>query len=186
MTNGKAVSVKKTSEYSYAYATGRVRALENSLMNEISMFRLFEAKTLDAFSKVLSDSGYKINDSIEKSINNDLISDYKIISSIMPDKIFIDSLLLENDYNNLKVILKLLVPDKEYEELNESEYDEIDEYSNLSKEDDISNIINLQNMKLMLFLKQSLRLSLISKTSISLKLSKNLLLHIRKMVIRQL
>ncbi|MHB8963813.1 MAG: V-type ATPase subunit [Saccharofermentanales bacterium] len=95
----------------YAYITGRVRALENSLLSRAAVSRLFEAEDADDIAKVLTDSGYTITDSIENAVRKDLVENYSLLSALIPNKEYIDALLLANDYHNLKVILKGFIPD---------------------------------------------------------------------------
>lgn len=95
----------------YAYVTGRVRSLEAGLLSKTAVSHLFEAEDADDIAKVLTDSGYTISDSIENTVRKDLVESYHLLSGLIPDKEYIDALLLANDYHNLKVILKSFIPD---------------------------------------------------------------------------
>lgn len=95
----------------YAYVTGRVRSLEAGLLSKAAVSHLFEAEDADDIAKVLTDSGYTISDSIENTVRKDLVESYHLLSGLIPDKEYIDALLLANDYHNLKVILKSFIPD---------------------------------------------------------------------------
>jgi len=99
----------KTNPYDYAYATGRVRALETKLMTQAQTSRLFESKTIDDATRVLLDSGYIITDSIEACVQNNLIESYDVMSSIIPNPEYLDALLLLHDYHNIKVIIKSFI-----------------------------------------------------------------------------
>lgn len=103
----------KTDRYAYAYTTGRIRALENKLMDSGAFYRLGECKNYDEVKKVLSDYGYDTGDSFvsfSDTIEKDLVATFKLVQKIIPDKEYLRVLLMENDYQNLKAILKLALP----------------------------------------------------------------------------
>ncbi|MHB1454935.1 MAG: V-type ATPase subunit [Saccharofermentanales bacterium] len=100
-----------TNRQDYAYISARVRSLETGLLSRAAISRLFEANDADDIAKVLTDSGYTITDSIENTVRRDLSDSYALLSAIIPNKEYIDALLLANDYHNLKVILKGFIPD---------------------------------------------------------------------------
>ena len=129
----------KVSPYDYAYATGRIRALENSLMNAAQISRLFDASTLEEVEKVLIDCGYKVSANLQESIINDLNESFLLIRSIVPDKSLVDIMMLENDYHNIKVILKSVIPHSRDLDLDKGLYEEEDD--ELIRDDDISDII---------------------------------------------
>ena len=130
---------KKVSPYDYAYATGRIRALENSLMNAGQISRLFDAATVEEIEKVLADCGYKISTDIQESVTNDLNETFLLIRSIVPDNSLVDIMMLENDYHNIKVILKSIIPHSRDIEIEKGLYEEEDD--ELIKDEDISDII---------------------------------------------
>ena len=101
----------KTHREDYAYATGRIRALETSLLSRASMTRLFEAEDPEDIAKVLTDNGLAITDSIEDAVRRDQIDSYALVLSLIPNREYVEALLLANDYHNLKVILKGFIPD---------------------------------------------------------------------------
>jgi len=118
-----------TKREDYAYITGRVRALENGLLSRAAVSRLFEADNADDIAKVLTDNGYVITDSIEGAVRKDLSDSYGLLSAMIPNKEYIDALLLANDYHNLKVILKSFIPD--YREDAASRQNDVSEESDM-------------------------------------------------------
>ncbi len=135
---------KKASIYDYAYSTGRIRALENNLMNSGQILRLFDAVSEEEIEKVLSDNGYKIGGNLQKNIQNDLIDSFLLVRSIVPDKSIVDIMMLENDYHNIKVILKSIIPHASGSSNNENLFDEAKE-DDLVKDDDFSEMLEDAN-----------------------------------------
>jgi len=130
----------KTSDYDYAYSTGRIRALENFLMNSSQISRLFDAANEEEIEKVLSDNGYKIGGDLQEAIKNDLIDAFSLVKSIVPDSSIVDILMLENDYHNIKVILKSIIPHTNEIKDDKDLFDEPED-NVFVKDDDFSDII---------------------------------------------
>ena len=91
----------------YGYATGRIRALEASLMSQADLARLFEMRHQDDIIRLMQEKGY-INAAIEEALKNKSIQTYEILQQIIPDDKLMEAILLFNDCHNLKVILKYL------------------------------------------------------------------------------
>lgn len=91
----------------YGYATGRIRALEASLMSSSDMSRIFEARQPEDISRVIQDKGYAAGD-IEDALRARHSETYEIMQQIIPDTDFLEALMLFNDCHNLKVVLKHL------------------------------------------------------------------------------
>ncbi|NLW10802.1 MAG: V-type ATPase subunit [Clostridiaceae bacterium] len=91
----------------YGYATGRIRALEASLLSPSDMSRVFEARQPEDISRVIQDKGYASGD-IEDALRARHSETYEIMQQIIPDTDFIEALLLFNDCHNLKVVIKYL------------------------------------------------------------------------------
>lgn len=91
----------------YGYATGRIRALEASLMTASDMSRIFEARQPEDISRAIQDKGYASGD-VEDALRARHSETYEIMRQIIPDTDFIEALLLFNDCHNLKVVLKYL------------------------------------------------------------------------------
>lgn len=97
-------------QYEYAYAVGRIRANENTLMSSSQLQTVISAPTLEDAVRRITDSGYEVTDGDWKKAllkrENDA---YKLIYEILPDKKMLDSIIIKNDFANLKVSLKALV-----------------------------------------------------------------------------
>lgn len=91
----------------YGYATGRIRALEASLMTASDMSRVFEAKLPEDISRIIQEKGYASGD-IEDALSVKHSETYEIMQQVIPDTDFIEALLIFNDCHNLKVVLKHL------------------------------------------------------------------------------
>lgn len=97
----------------YAYAVGRIRVNEKKLLDKVRLDRMLEAKTADDAMKVLAEAGFG---SIEKEASNaweyeklldeEFTNLFSLIKEIAPDPAVFDIFLLNNDYHNLKVLLK--------------------------------------------------------------------------------
>lgn len=92
----------------YTYASGRIRAMEIQLLDSGRLNRLFEARSAEDVTRILTESGYPPAADPETSLNRETIEIYELMSKLMVDKEFLDALLLFHDFHNLKVTLKSL------------------------------------------------------------------------------
>jgi len=99
---------KRIDSSQYAYATGRIRALENHLIGSARLGRYLEARSAEDIGRLLTEDGYPPAADPENSLNRELESTYGLIRSLSPDPDMIDALLLAHDFHNLKVMLKAL------------------------------------------------------------------------------
>jgi len=108
---------------SYAYAVGRVRALENRLLNRDRIERMVDAPSAGEALKVLVESGYEMEKEIsgprdyERLLQFELEKTCRIVESITPDKELTNLLFLEFDMHNLKVLLKARLLGNDHDEL---------------------------------------------------------------------
>ncbi len=91
------------------YAVGRVRELENSMLDTAKLRRIVAAD-LDESFKILHDSGYgagavATND-VEELIRTELVRTRKLVWEITPDEKITCLFLLQLDAHNLKALLK--------------------------------------------------------------------------------
>jgi V/A-type H+-transporting ATPase subunit C len=98
---------------SFAYAIGRIRAIEKRLLDKGKFDRMIESKTPEEAIKVVAEAGYA-----ESSSFSGNIVDYEIVLKEEERKLFsllkeissqsevFDIFMLKNDYHNIKVILK--------------------------------------------------------------------------------
>ena len=92
----------------YAYATGRIRALETHLIEPARLSRFLEARSIDDVGRLLVENGYPVAPNPETSLNEGLASAYRLARDLCKDPPIIDSFLLAHDFHNLKVFLKAL------------------------------------------------------------------------------
>lgn len=97
---------------SYGFAIGNLRARENTLLKKSDLAQLTALGSTDSLAATLRDKGFgdrttqvDVPQLLKKE--NEQLWDY--LYGIAPDKKVFDPFLLENDYHNLKVILKALV-----------------------------------------------------------------------------
>jgi V/A-type H+-transporting ATPase subunit C len=112
----------------YAYAVGRIRAMETRLLDRGKIDRMVEAKSAEEALKVLGESEYAeyLTDlgsvhQFEKILDAELRRIYLDLRKISPDTEIIGLFARKFDYHNLKVLIKanqlgekrdeLLVPD---------------------------------------------------------------------------
>ena len=106
----------------YAYAVGRVRALEDKLLPANRIARLLEAEGGDELLRILQDTAYsqwlpetpRDYELIIKQARGEL---YKLIDKLILEQEIIEQIRLKYDYYNAKVITKGTIGEKEIDEL---------------------------------------------------------------------
>ncbi len=102
----------------YAYSVAHIRAIENSLLTKADFDNMLTS-SYDSALRLLSEKGYdtdsgKIGDILLKRVSDA----WELVLSSAPDKSLLNILLYENDFENLKTILKGIFTDSElYKEL---------------------------------------------------------------------
>lgn len=111
-------------ESSYAYAFGRVKALEVDLLTTAQIKRMTDAHTAEDALKVLSESPYSTHlperpdiPEIEKAILRELEETYEIVKKISPNKEVIGLFELKYDIHNIKILLKSEISKKQLSHL---------------------------------------------------------------------
>jgi V/A-type H+/Na+-transporting ATPase subunit C len=97
----------------YAYAVGRIRALETRLLDRSRFDRMIDSSTVEEALKVLAESDYSnaigelgdIHD-FESMLTEELKNTFDTIMSISPKPELIAILVLRYDIHNLKVLFK--------------------------------------------------------------------------------
>lgn len=98
----------------YTFAVARIRANETRLLNAQDLNAVISAAGYDEAVRRLNDKGYNIEGlDYGTALNDKLNAEWELISSILPDKSQFDSIILRNDFKNLKVILKAFLCDKD-------------------------------------------------------------------------
>lgn len=108
--------MSKIKELDYAYSVSRIHAVERSLFDKGKIMQIAEAKDAAEALRMIYDGGYTAEADYETSFEKALDEAYALVYSIAPDKEIFDIFLIENDYYNLKVLLKaeLLGKDLDY------------------------------------------------------------------------
>lgn len=97
----------------YAYAIGRIRALEPKLVTFDRLERMADAKTAEDALKVLAETEYgsKVAElaspyDYELMLKRELEEVYEFIKTITPDEELTDLFFIKHDVHNIKVLLK--------------------------------------------------------------------------------
>lgn len=97
----------------YAYAVGRLRALEARMLNDAQITRMVEASDLQSAFLVLGETPYaeKIDRlphpfDFEELLKQELISTKRLLDNLAPKNEILDVIFKKYDYHNLKVLLK--------------------------------------------------------------------------------
>lgn len=99
--------MKKTN---YAYAVGRIRVNELSLLSSDDVKRLIGAKTYDEAAAQLNSKGYEINgDDYASALKKQKDDAWQLIKEVVTDLSQMNSLIIKNDYHNLKAAVKSAV-----------------------------------------------------------------------------
>jgi V/A-type H+-transporting ATPase subunit C len=107
----------------YAYASGRIRALEVTLLGKQRLDRIAEAGTLDEVMRQLSDTAYAPHlDEIEEGgyqvfLKNEERRLLDLVDSLSLDRDVSDILRLGHDFHNLKVALREEVSGRDLSDL---------------------------------------------------------------------
>ena len=97
----------------YAYSVAHIRAIENSLLTKADFDNMLTL-SYDSALRLLSEKGYdtesdKIGDILLKRVSDA----WELVLSSAPDKSLLNILLYENDFENLKTVLKGIFTDSE-------------------------------------------------------------------------
>lgn len=90
----------------YAYAVGRIQAVETGLLDDGKLEQMIAARTFDEAYRMLSEADYDTALPFEEALKQALDRTYALLEELAPDKHLMDIFLLKNDYHNLKVLIK--------------------------------------------------------------------------------
>ena len=101
----------KKNEMDYMFLTGRLKAMERSLLSSDKIDRMLDADDISDAAKVLTECGYpeiaEVNvDSVNEALSKHRDEVYSDLYLFAPDARIIDVFRLKYDYHNVKVILK--------------------------------------------------------------------------------
>lgn len=105
-------------EEKYAYALGRVRAVEARLLDRATIERMIDAPDVYSAFKVLEEAGYSHVDGqvkdrlpIDEILDEEELKLLRFIKETSPDERLVELVTLRHDYHNLKVMLKAKIYD---------------------------------------------------------------------------
>ncbi len=101
--------MSKRKNTDYLYASGRIRALEKTLLNKERIDRMLDAKTLEDSVKVLGDCEYGDGQELPSARYEELLTQehrktFAIVRSLDPELVSVFQ--LQYDYLNVKILLK--------------------------------------------------------------------------------
>ncbi len=101
---------------SYGFAIGNLRARENRLLKQSELLHLLSAEDTFELANMLKDKG--IGDGLSNNpiqiIKNHTSELWQYLTDIAPDMAYFDPFFYENDFHNLKAILKCILKEKDY------------------------------------------------------------------------
>lgn len=89
----------------YAYAVAYIKTLENKLLSPSDIEGLIHAADAAAVMRQLRERGF-VGDTADELLKNSMEQAWSVAYEVCPDEAPIDILLYENDFHNLKTILK--------------------------------------------------------------------------------
>lgn len=107
------------SKMDYAYSVAYIRSIENTLLTKSDYEALIAAKSTAEAIQILFDKGYgealSPEEPFETLLENELQKAWDMMRGNAPEKELVDILLFENDFANLKLLLKsVFSSQKEY------------------------------------------------------------------------
>ena len=95
----------------FAYVVGRVRALENRMIDQARFNRMIDAESPDELARILSETEYSLARDLgperyEEIIDGELSRVHALIEGISPDPVLTGVFRARHDYHNMKAHLK--------------------------------------------------------------------------------
>ncbi len=100
----------------YVYAVSFIKTLENKMLTHSDMQTLIASSGIDAAKRFLKERGWS-GETSEELLKNELESAWQKAYEVCPDEAPIDLLLYENDFHNLKTVLKATVAGEKWENM---------------------------------------------------------------------
>jgi len=132
----------------YAFATGKIRALEARLLNSTDIERMIDADNSEAAFKVFNDTDYADNlldieaTGFKKALDDDLNQAKYLLEHIVPDPSLVRLVFLQYDFHNLKLAFKAKYSAKDLKEdaspFSQFPYSDYTEYIIEEKNNDLS------------------------------------------------
>ncbi|MBR4073412.1 MAG: V-type ATPase subunit [Clostridia bacterium] len=102
---------------SYGFAIGNLAARQNTLLKKSDLTQLLAAKDVDALSDALRDKGLgsrTVREEVPLILKNENARMWEFLREISPDDSLFLPFTVENDFHNLKAVLKGVIKNKEY------------------------------------------------------------------------
>lgn len=105
----------------YVYAVSYIKTLENKMLTHFDMQTLIASDGIDSAKRFLRERGWN-GESSEELLKNELSGAWTKAYEVCPKEAPIDLLLYENDFHNLKTVLKATVQRENWENMVLSPY----------------------------------------------------------------
>ena len=99
------------------YAVSRIEALENALFTPQKLYALIESVTSEQQEKILSENGYSVGKGIDEKISENRRESLEFICESCSSGELKTFFLLKNDFTAIKRILKLILLELPYKEV---------------------------------------------------------------------
>lgn len=100
----------------YVYAVSFIKTLENKMLTRADLQTLMSAAGIDAAKRLLYERGWN-GESSEELLKNEIESAWTKAYEVCPKEAPIDLLLYENDFHNLKTVLKATVSGEKWDNM---------------------------------------------------------------------
>ena len=105
----------------YPYAVSKIKVKENKLLTKVALEQLANERNIEKIVSVLREKDYNFdiierNEDFENVLKYEEEQLYKLIKDIIDENDFIEIFLSQNDYYNIKLILKSKIQKKEYKD----------------------------------------------------------------------
>ena len=95
----------------FAYVVGRVRALENRMIDQARFSRMIDAEGPEELARILSETEYSLSRDLgptqyEEIIDGELTRVHSLIEGISPDPVLTGVFRARHDFHNMKAHLK--------------------------------------------------------------------------------
>jgi len=105
---------------SYPYASAKIKSMEGMLISKDKLNRIIEARDFDTAMRILGELGYAqpsaTGATFEQMIEKELKSADELLEQISPSDVFVRIMRAETDYHNMKVLIKLMMLDRSFDE----------------------------------------------------------------------
>ena len=100
----------------YVYAVSYIKTLENKMLTQSDLNTLIASDGLESAKRFLTEHGW-IGESQEELLKNELENAWTKAYEVCPKEAPIDLLLYENDFHNLKTVLKATVQNEKWDKM---------------------------------------------------------------------